>query len=454
MAEETNNPLVEDPSVPPQTGGVFGDEIDYSKSIVACSFVTGAAGTGKTYQLRQRIEADPAAGILCATTGVAAVNLGTTTLNSVLKFFDTESLRDNFVTGRLQRRLIEIGKQYRALMIDEISMMDGDQLDIITEAASDANARLGKTQQLEIILTGDFCQLPPVKGKWAFQSHHWDKYAANMQKLTKIWRQDDQPFIDALNLARSGKGAEAAAALRGLAKWSVAQENNFQGTTIFSKNDDVDKFNRMRYMQLQGKELRFKSIRWGKQRSEWKNIPDAFQLKIGAYVMILTNAQRRGPGVLEYANGDQGYITDMGASGVWVRLDRTGEVHLIPFITRKVTSKESPNDGILTRDKMEPGDPGYADAPYLDDDGTGARWVYGGITYLPVRLAYAATVHKTQGLTLDNVQIDIRGHFFGSPNMAYVALSRVKSPKGLRIVGSPELLANRIKIAQEVLPWV
>ena len=451
MSEELTNPLVEDPNTP----GVFGDEIDYSKSTVACSFVTGAAGTGKTYQLRQRIEADPSAGILCATTGVAAVNLGTTTLNSVLKFFDTDSLRDNFVTGKLQRRLIELGKMYRALMIDEISMMDADQLDIITEAASDANARLGKTQQLEIVLTGDFCQLPPVNAKWAFQAHHWDKYAANMQKLTKIWRQEDQPFVDALNLARSGKGAEAAAALRSQVKWSVAQENAFQGTTIFSKNDDVDKFNRMRYMQLQGKELRFKSLRWGKQRSEWKNIPEAIQLKIGAYVMILTNAPRRGPStVLDYANGDQGYIVDFGTSGVVVRLDRTGEEHLIPFITRKVTSKEAPEEYILTRDKMQPGDPGYADAPYVDDDGTDARWVYGGITYLPVRLAYAATVHKTQGLTLDNVQIDIRGHFFGSPNMAYVGLSRVKSPKGLRIVGTPELLARRINIAQEVLPWV
>lgn len=251
-----------------------------------------------------------------------------------------------------------------------------------------------------------------------------------------------------LNLARKGESKDAAEALRGLAKWVVATDNNFEGTTIFSKNADVDRFNTLRYMQLTGKELRFRSQRWGKLRGEWKIIPDAFNLKIGTYVMILTNAPRQGPQtLLDYANGDQGKIVEFSPNGVYVKLDRTGLTHLIPFITRRYESKETPDPNVRTQEQG-----GGKEAPYFDAEKK--RWVYGGITYLPVRLAYAATVHKTQGLTLDNVQLDIRGHFFGSPNMAYVALSRVKSPKGLRIVGTPELLARRINIAPEVLPWV
>jgi ATP-dependent exoDNAse (exonuclease V) alpha subunit len=81
------------------------------------------------------------------------------------------------------------------------------------------------------------------------------------------------------------------------------------------------------------------------------------------------------------------------------------------------------------------------------------RWVIGGVTYFPMRLGYASTVHKTQGLTLDRVQIDIRGGFFSQPNMAYVALSRVRTPEGMRIVGSPDLLAKKIRSDPAVVGW-
>ncbi len=81
-------------------------------------------------------------------------------------------------------------------------------------------------------------------------------------------------------------------------------------------------------------------------------------------------------------------------------------------------------------------------------------WIIGGIRYMPIRLAYATTIHKSQGLTLDNAQLDIRDQFFGSPNFAYVALSRTRTPAGLRIVGTPACLDQRICIHPEVVPWV
>ena len=165
---------------------------DYTASSVACSFNTGAAGTGKTYNEKKKIEENPAYGVLCATTGIAAINLGATTLNSVLKFFDTDSLRDRFNRGGLTSTLHRIGRKVKKLVIDEVSMMDGRQLDYIFQAMFQvnefqdmANAPMG------IVLTGDFAQLPPIKAPWAFEADCWEHFERNTDTLTKVWRQDN-----------------------------------------------------------------------------------------------------------------------------------------------------------------------------------------------------------------------------------------------------------------------
>jgi hypothetical protein len=331
-------------------------------------------------------------------------------------------------------------------MIDEVSMMDGTQLDLIYMAIDDATKKEGKPFGLNIV--GDFCQLAPVKGKWAFDADSWPKFAANTERLTKIWRQTDPAFINALNLVRAGEAAAGAKAFEGLGKWAVGLDNMFDGTTIFSKNVDVDNFNKLRYAGVQGKEIELRSRRWGKLRKEWDMIPDRFRLKIGAYVMILSNAQMdyaTPDAELAYANGDCGHIVEFGPGLVRVKLARNGNVVDVPFIERFVESKERPKESYYIG--LEP-----QDQPIYDD--RKKKYLLGGIMYMPLRLAYAATVHKTQGLTLDRIQVDIRGHFFGSPSMAYVALSRVKSAEGLRIVGTPQLLERRISIADAVKPWV
>lgn len=428
----------------------LADIMDDPNAGVACKYITGPAGSGKTYGLRKMIEDDPKAGLLCATTGVAAVNLGTVTLNSVLKYFNTESLMDAYMQGRLTRQLQQLAKQYRELFIDEVSMMDGNQLDILTQATQEANQR--SKHKLGITLTGDFCQLPPVKAKWAFEAQCWDRYAENIVKLTKIYRQDDPEFLSALNAARSGDGKACAETLRGMTKWKVAVDINFEGTTIMAKNASVDRHNWLRYMQLPEKERGIRTERWGLQRGEWKLIPDVTMLKKGAFVMILANAQMAmgsvGPQVLEYANGDCGHIVDIDKYDVLVKLNRNGKEVWIPLVTRRFESKEKPKEGtpIWSGLGVHRGEPYY--------DRNKKRWVYGAVTYCPLRLAYATTVHKSQGLTLDNVQVDIRDGFFGQPAMAYVALSRARSTQGLSIVGAPEMLARRITFDPKVAPWV
>src|SRR5579859_2425561 len=126
-----------------------------------CTYLSGRAGTGKTTLIRQRVDDDPTYGIIGATTGISAVNIGAVTLNSLLRYFDTKSLRDSFLQGHLTRALHALAKKHRRLIVEEVSMLDGAQLDILYRALCEAN-RYKETEPMGLMLVGDFAQLPPV----------------------------------------------------------------------------------------------------------------------------------------------------------------------------------------------------------------------------------------------------------------------------------------------------
>jgi hypothetical protein len=401
--------------------------------MIDCTYISGSAGTGKTTLVRDRIAQDPKWGALCSTTGISAVNLGVITINSLLRYFDTDSLADAFTRGFLTKRLRELAQQYDNLVIDEISMMDAEQLDIVYEAVRVVNEYETIKNPIGIVVVGDFCQLPPVKAKWAFKADCWRAFAEKTQRLTTNYRQGDPEFLEALQLIRAGKGPEAAEAFRSLIRWENRLDRDFDGTTIVGKNVAVDRFNWLAFSRLQGESLSIPSTRWGKPRSEWRYIPEVLELKVGAYVMILSNAYLDGR--LLYSNGDCGHVIGLDEGGVVaVELARSGEIVSVEKITRENLS-DSPLKG--------------HECPRRRD-----RYVIGSITYCPLRLAYSSTVHKTQSLTLDRVQLDLRDAFVGQPAMCYVALSRCREAKGLVAVGSPELLAKRARMDPEVLPWV
>ncbi len=402
------------------------------------SFISGSAGTGKTTLLHTRIAEDPKAGILCATTGISAINLNTVTINSLFGYFDTAALADLFISGRLQRKIRAFAEAgYQAVMIDEVSMMDAEALEIFHEAFQQETGESG----MGIVLTGDFAQLPPIKAKWCFEADCWNEFDANTTRLTKVWRQDNPRFLEGINLVRAGKGPEAAEVLRDIVEFVPSLDSAFDGTTILPKNDSVDRLNHLALKRLSGQKYEVASTRWGQKSGGWNNIPETLHLKHGAYVMILSND----PGQFRYANGDCGYIVGFNSAQkqFQIKLVRNDEVVEIGPITRLTERRTAPT----FKDSFDPNA-----QPYLDEERK--RWIYGAVTYYPLRLAYASTVHKTQGLTLDKVQIGIQNGFFGMSNMAYVALSRCRSPEGLRIVGTPELLAKRIKVAPEITRWL
>jgi ATP-dependent DNA helicase PIF1 len=382
------------------------------------------------------------------------------TLNSTLGFFDTFSMRDAFLTGRLARTLHDIAKQYRHLVVDEVSMLDGDQLDILYRGVQEANRYADVSRPLGILLVGDFAQLPPVRAKWAFEAGCWPKFASHVTRLERVWRQDTGLFLDALNATREGRGHDAASILtRAGATWHTQVHSEFDGTTILPKNVMVNRYNDLALDRLPGQEFHVTSRRWGAQRSEWGEnsrthewgIQPRLRLRIGAYVTIKSNAPD-----FSVVNGDCGYIVAYipEPEHLIVKLVRTGQEVDIFRLVRSVDLPEKP-DG-WTGDTI----------PKDDDDGCGVylsrphwrsrvrRFVTGQIEYFPVMAAYASTVHRSQSLTLDRVQVDLRDHFFGNPAMAYVALSRCRSLEGLRLVCSPERFAKQVTMDSRVRRWL
>lgn len=438
------------------------------ESSVACRYITGAAGTGKTTLIKKEAEEKDELGrskvLLCATTGIAGVNLGAQTINSLLRYFDTASMADRL--GKITHILRSLATRTKAIALDEVSMMDSKQLDYLVKALEMANASLPLDRRLGLTLLGDFCQLPPIKAKYAFEADCWELFEENTVKLEKIWRQTDVEFLSAINHARAGRGTECADILDGLGvQFSQSLDNKFVGTTIIPKNDEVDAFNSCRLVDIPGKGFGLKSEYWGDESSEWrKHIPDILKLKIGAYVMILNNDSP----AFTYANGDCGTVVDKGEDGtIYIKLDRNGEVVGInPIVRNCQCSEKTATEKGLKSTKMvhvwcSPKECGHEDtcfknAPWGEPSFNCNSGTYnvGGVRFYPLRLAWATTCHKSQGLSLDKVQIDCRNQFFGSPGIGYVALSRARTPQGLRIVGTQERFAERIKINPAVRRFV
>ena len=425
------------------------------------TYLAGAAGSGKTFATKQWAETEGGL-LLCATTGIAAINLGGETINSVLGYFDTASMQESYINGFLSARLGKLWKAgVRRLVLDEVSMLAADQLTFLVKAVEECNGRgyvLGKWDEeddrtppaMGLTLVGDFAQLSPVKAAYAFESPEWARFAGNVITLTEIRRQADSDFITMLRAARSGQGKTVADYFASRNAIHQETDDHFNGPTIVAKNESVDRYNGLRMAALPGRDLRFPSTRWGKLRSEWGTlekpkhtwqIPEVLQLKIGALVMILAN-QRNEFRRLMYVNGDLGIIVDATETTALVRLQRDGEVVEVLPVTRQV---KIPIDSARKAELRKEG---------LEDRIEGKWEIAGEITYLPLRVAYASTTHKSQGLSLDRVQINVRDPFFRAPGMVYVALSRARTAAGLRLVGSPNALIERCNTDPRLGEWL
>ncbi len=394
-------------------------------------FLTGMAGTGKSTLLRRLISESVASGRrvdVTAPTGVAALNVGGMTLHRFcgMRLGPAPGQSDEAFYNELKEErhpAVMAGfrrvRNCEVLVIDEISMLPGRILNFVDflfcrERGSDR--AFGGCQ---IIATGDFLQLPPVRAlnsqpstlnlpyDWAFMSAAWERAEFKTILLEEVKRQDEIDFVRALGNFRRGRiwGEDA--------KLLQSRIRNFPPanlTRLFTHNVQVDKWNNFQLSELQGEPVTLEAGTEGPDHQvEFlrKNLltPSTLVLKPGALVMFTVNRTVPGCEHPLFVNGQLG-VVEQAESGSQ-RSEGSGEA----VISVRVKSGE------LIR--VEP----FTWEFDRNDRGCGK------VTQYPLRLAYAMTIHKAQGLTLDSAYLDIRAA--REPGQAYVAVSRVRTLAGL-----------------------
>ena len=379
-------------------------------------FLTGAGGTGKTTQLRKFIS-DLAVGhqrrvSITAPTGVAALNVGGMTIHRFCGMMigpaPGQSNEDYF--NQLQRdprRSILAGfnrvRRCEVLVIDEISMLPGRLFEFVEFLFRRLRGRDVPFGGCQVIVTGDFLQLPPVRKDegepydWAFQSPAWTAAGFRTFALDKVRRQDEPGFVRALADFRVGRvWGDTARVLQS----RVRSNPPASMPRLFTHNVQVDKWNHFQLSDLPGDEVALEAVQTGPDHQReflTKNLltPEILQLKRGALVMFTVNKNEPGRNEPLFVNGQIGTVEAVEPGAVLVRAKTGAEIRVERFTWR-----------------FDP----------QDEDSA-------SFSQFPLRLAWAMTIHKAQGLTLDTAYLDIRAA--REPGQAYVAVSRVRSLAGL-----------------------
>ena len=369
------------------------------------ALLTGPAGSGKTYVLNQFIKyakADGKSVAVTATTGLAATHIGGNTIHSWSGIGIHDNLPPHLLRDMPKGRRETILKT-DILIIDEISMLHNFRLDMVDQVARAIREKDEPFGGIQVVLCGDFFQLPPVTrgdegaGKFIVESNVWQELDPVICYLDEQHRQEDDDFLEILQALRAND-IRRHHAEKLLGQVDIALDNV---TELHTTNIDVDKINYERLAQLPGEAHVYNMTHTGSEnyvetlkRSCLAN--EELVLKKGALVMMIKNNPER-----RYVNGSLGTVIDFEKNTDYPIVDlRTG---------RTIT---------VTPDSWE----------LRDGDKKRAS-----LSQLPLRLAWAITIHKSQGMTLDAARIDLRRAFV--EGMGYVALSRVRSLKTLSLLG-------------------
>lgn len=418
-------------------------------------FLTGQAGTGKTTLLREIISTTHKNTVVVAPTGIAALNAGGVTIHSMFQLpfasfipehksthhlnaqarFETrDTLRNHFKQSGQKLAVI---RNMELLVIDEVSMLRADLLDAIDFMLQSVRKDKSPFGGVQVLFIGDLLQLPPVvkneewqtlrqyyRGIFFFHAHVVQQNPPVYIELSKIYRQSDNQFIAILNNLRNNKiTAKDLATLNRYAKPDFDVEQNPGYITLTTHNAKADAINSRALANLHEESITFYPEITGDFPEKIFPVDEALVLKEGAQVMFVKNdlsAEKN------YFNGKTGKIKSLSPNEILVYFpdeDKTIEV-----------------------DRYEWRNIRY----YLDDATKEVREeILGTFVHYPIKLAWAITVHKSQGLTFDKAAIDVSNVF--APGQAYVAFSRLRSLNGL-ILLSP-LQMKGIASDEEVMRY-
>jgi len=418
-------------------------------------FLTGKAGTGKTTLLREIIATTHKNTVVVAPTGIAALNAGGVTIHSMfqlpfsafiptyeessqftetVKFENKESLRRHFKMNNVKRNVI---RNMELLIIDEVSMLRADLLDAIDFMMQTVRRNNRAFGGVQVLFIGDLLQLPPVvrdeewrtlrnyyKGKFFFHSHIIQQNPPLYIELSKIYRQSDDVFISVLNNLRNNQiSKEDIQVLNQYVKPDFDLKMNPGYITLTTHNAKADTINEQAISDLPGNEFSFQPFVVGDFPEKIFPVEENLKLKVGAQVMFVKNDlsfEKR------YFNGKMGVIKSLSAEEIFVHFpeeNKTIEVEKYEWKNIRYKVNE------LTKEIEEE--------------------VLGTFAHYPIKLAWAITVHKSQGLTFEKAALDVSQVFL--PGQAYVALSRLTSLNGLILLSSMQM--NGLSNDQDVMDY-
>jgi GTPase SAR1 family protein len=373
-------------------------------------FLTGSAGAGKTYILNKYTKYLKERKINLTTvapTGIAASHIGGMTIHSFFGIGIRENADDYFVDSLLQKEFLQKRmRNLKVLIVDEVSMVSPElfaSMDKILRAFKEPFRPFGGVQ---LILSGDFFQLPPVSRetksiKFAWQTKNWQEAELRICYLEEQFRQEDGVLLKILNEIRSGAVSEESLnVFRSCYQKELPEK--FKAAKLYTHNVDVDRINKKELDALDGVSKIFEFRGKGSKKNierilNSSLLVDKLELKKDALVIFIKN------------NYEAGYIN--GSLGKVVGFDNFSGAPIVKlFSGRKITA-----DRVDWQFENEKGE------------------IKAIVSQIPLRLAWAITIHKSQGMTLDAAEIDLSKTF--ESGQGYVALSRVKSIEGLKLIG-------------------
>ncbi|MGK6344307.1 helix-turn-helix domain-containing protein [Chryseobacterium sp. DT-3] len=421
----------------------FFDLIEHTNRSV---FLTGKAGTGKTTFLNDFVKKTRKKYIVVAPTGIAAINAGGVTIHSMFglplrTFLPTTDRIDGSMANNIadlmphfkyRKDKLKLLREVEVLIIDEVSMLRADVLDMMDFSLRFIRRNSQRFGGVQMLFIGDLYQLPPVvrdehilkicyQSPFFFDSHAIKDIPLLTIELTKVYRQSDEKFLDILNAIRDGDVANI-----NFEELNKRYDPDFKAGTesyvyLCSHNKMADEINQEKLEEIDLTVKTYEAKLFGDFKENQFPNDQFLELKVGAQVMFIRNDIT---GEKKYFNGKLGEISALDDNEIKVVLDGS---------EREITVKRE----VWEQKKY-----------FLDTEKNIKEEVLGSFEQFPIKLAWAVTIHKSQGLTFDNVIIDAGKSF--TAGQVYVALSRCRTLEGIVLKSkiTPEVIFKDNRILQ------